>query len=118
MSWTTEINIGGKLRGIKFGTNQSAKYCEMRGLSLLQMQKELLNLGDGDGGSIRDLVYSALWAACKTNKIEIDFDRFDLGDWIDEMEQEELNKCFQTMADSNKSGAKEKSGEVAENGKK
>ena len=108
MNGTTEISIGGKIRPIKFGTNQSAKYCEIRSLSLAQMQKELSNIENSDGGNIRDLIYSALWAGCKTDKIEIDFDRYDLGDWIDEMEQDELNKCFQVLLGSNpKSEVKE-----------
>lgn len=115
MNGTTEINIGGKLRPVKFGTNQSAMYCEVRGISLAKMQSELSNIEDSDGGSIRDLIYSALWAGCKTDKIEVDFDRYDLGDWIDDMDQEELNKCFQVLVDSNGDGSKE--GEKSE-GKK
>ena len=104
MKGTTKINIGGKDRPLKFGTNQSAKYCEIRGLSLVEMQEELSDIANSDGGSIRDLLYSALWAGCMTDKLEVDFNRYDLGDWVDEMSQDELNKCFQVLFDSNKSG--------------
>lgn len=107
MRGTIEINIGDKLRPLKFGTNQSAKYCQVRGVSLAKMQDELSNIEDGDGSNIRDLIYSALWAGCKTDKIEVDFDEFDMGDWIDDMDQEELNKIFQTLLDSNDSGKDE-----------
>ena len=104
MRGTTDINIGGKVRPIKFGTNQSARYCEVRGVSLAKMQEELSDISQSSGGEIRDLIYSALWAGAKSNKLEVDFDNIDVGGWIDEMEQSELNKCFQVLVDSNDSG--------------
>ena len=117
MRGTIEINIGGKLRPIKFGTNQSARYCQVRGVTLAEMQKELEHIETSDGSSIRDLIYSALWAGCKTDKLEVDFDEYDMGDWIDEMGQEELNKIFQVLIDSNDSG-KEEEGSDAKGEKK
>jgi hypothetical protein len=32
----------------------------------------------------RDLTYSGLVAGCRTQKTEVDFDTYDVGDWLDE----------------------------------
>ena len=109
------VNIGGKDRPIKFGTNQSARYCEIRSIDLPVMRDELSNLATSDGSSIRDLLYSALWAGCKSEKIDVDFDRYDLGDWIDDMDQKEMDKAFQFLIDSE---PKAEEGEAVEGEKK
>lgn len=109
------VKIGGKDRPIKFGTNQSSRYCEIRDIDLPQMQDELSDLANSDGSAIRDLLYSALWAGCKTAKIEVDFDRYDLGDWIDEMDQKEMDKAFQFLINSE---PKAEEGEGKADGKK
>lgn len=104
MKGTTLIKIGGKERPIKFGTNQSSKYCEVRSVSLAEMQDELSDISKNTGSEIRDLIFSALWAGAKSDKLEVDFDYIEVGDWIDEMDQGELNKCFQVLVNSNDSG--------------
>jgi len=115
MRGTTMINIGEKERPIKFGTNQTAEYCQVRGLTLAQYQAELSSVEAMGVDVVRDLLYSALFAGCKAQKIDVDFDRYDVGEWLDDMDQAELDKAFQTLADSNKSG--DEAGEV-ESGKK
>ena len=109
------INIGDSDRPIKFGTNQTAEYCKVRDLTLAQYQEELSSIDKMGVAVVRDLLYSALFAGCKAKKIDVDFDQYDVGEWLDDMDQAELDKAFQTLADSNKSG--DEAGE-AESGKK
>jgi len=104
MNGTKEISIGGKLRPTKFGTNQTAKYCDIRNVSLMESQNELKDIKSGNGTTMRDLIYSALWAGCKTEKIDIDFDEYNVGDWMDDIEPDELVKIFTSLANSNDSG--------------
>ena len=102
MKGTTIISIGGEDRPVKFGTNQTAVYCDLRGKSLAEYQKELTNLTDV--GVIRDLIYSALFAGCKAEKKDVNFDNFDVGEWIDEMQPGDLAKVFDVLAASNDGG--------------
>ena len=103
----TNIEIGGKLRKAKFGTNQSAEYCRVRGISMSKMQEELTSLNEDNGSCIRDLIYSALFAGAKKAKEEIDFDNYDVGDWADEMKENDLIVLLKALTDSQKSGSVE-----------
>jgi len=116
MRGTTEIEIGGKSRTVKFGTNQSAKYCEIRGLTLEESRSQFRNLfifsKDGKeligsnetGGEIRDLIFSGLWAGAITGSEKVDFNQYTVGEWIDEMDQSVLNQIFSTLINSNDGG--------------
>lgn len=99
------INIGGQKRPIKFGTNQSAIYCQTRGCTLAQylndMNNERMTKMELDGSEIRDLLFSALCAGCSSAKVAVDFDKMDVGDWMDEMDQAELTKAFSIMTAQN-----------------
>jgi hypothetical protein len=106
MIGTTIIKIGGMDRPVKFGTNQTAIYCDLRGKTLAEYQHELTDLSNV--GVIRDLIYSALFAGCKADKIDIDFDNFDVGEWIDELKPDDMAKIFDSMAKSNDGGGEPK----------
>lgn len=87
------INIGGKSRLFKFGTNATAVFCQTRNIRLNEVQNAL-SPQNMDIESVRDFIYSGLVAGCYTEKINVEFDRYEVGDWIDDMPQEELNKAF------------------------
>lgn len=87
-----EVEIGGEKRLIKFGTNASAKFCEMHGKDLHEIQIHK--------GTIRDLIYAGLFAGAKKQKKEVTFDEYDVGDWLDEIPQEEANRIEQAMINS------------------
>ncbi len=85
-----EVEIGGKSRLIKFGTNQLAIFT----------QKHKINLSQVDFGMahLRDLVWSGLVAGAKKKGEEVDFDEWQVGDWIDEMPEggiEAIMEAFQ-----------------------
>ena len=107
--------IGGKSRSLRFGTNSTAKYCEIRGCMLEDYINDLstfiLAFGKKDddldylsglkGDEIRDLIYAGLWAFDITEGNQIDYNQFVVGNWIDEAEQKEVNKIFQELLASN-----------------
>jgi len=94
-----ELNIGGKKRPFKFGTNATALFCEERKCTLndfmilgTKLQKKEIT-----GSEIRDLLWAGLICGAKSKKKDVDFTSFDVGDWMDEMDQNELNKVFQEI---------------------
>ena len=105
----TEIKIGGKLRPIKFGTNSTALLCEIRGITLndmgLMFSEERIKNNEITGGEIRDMIYAGLVSAARSKKIEIDFDQYQVGDWIDEIDPNELVKAFEVMGESQPKGS-------------
>lgn len=106
----TIINIGGKKRPFKFGTNATALYCNIKNCTLGEFQKqfepEKLKAMAIKGDEVRDLLWAGLVAGCKSEKSEVTFDEYEVGDWIDEMDQDELTKAFSVMATSGDSKKK------------
>ncbi len=100
MSGIISVNIGNELRSLKFGTNSTARYCEVRGCTLNDYIEDM-NLTDMRGDEVRDLIYSGLWAFDITSGKQIDYTRYDVGNWIDDSEQKEINKIFTSLVESN-----------------
>lgn len=98
------FEIGGKLRPIKFGTNQTAIFCQLRKCNLKVYQETFTQSKiaqlDIDGSEIRDLLYSGLVSGCMTDKIDTDFNETDVGDWVDDLPEGSLSKIFQLNAES------------------
>jgi hypothetical protein len=110
----TYIEIGGEKRPLKFGTNQTAKFCEIRAIDL-NVYGQLLSEGMQDMGVIRDLLFTGLWAGAKAEKKNVDFDNFDIGDWMDEAGIEAVMLALTnalTPAIPNQAGPKAKKMEV------
>jgi len=99
MSGVITVKLGGQKRSLKFGTNSTARYCEIRKCSLDDYIKDM-DFDNLKAGVVRDLIYSALWAYNVTNNIETDFNTFNVGDWIDEADKDEVNNIFLEMASS------------------
>lgn len=99
-----EINIGGKMRPMKFGTNATAILCEKRGCMLKDIigmfSPEKINNQEITGGEIRDLIWSGLVAGAKSKNIDVDFNEFNVGDWIDQLDADELKKAFDVILES------------------
>jgi hypothetical protein len=120
MKGYTTIQIGDKKRPLHFGTNQTYEFCKIRECTLGEyyiLVGKLGKIAETDGGVIRDLVYSALWAGAMTDEIEIDFNAHKVGNWIDEIGVDGLKDVFITLTESLKSGD-EKEGKKEEGKKK
>ena len=104
------INIGKKERPIKFGTNATAKFCELENLDLSGYALALFQVSKGtiSGTCLRNLIYAGLYAACKSDKLDVDFDVYDVGDWMDTLDEENANKIFNALAASLPKGEKKR----------
>ena len=87
-----EIEIGGKKRSLKFGTNQTALFCEITGLPL----SESFNVKNFKAGELRDFIFSALKDGCRIKSEKVDFTNVDVGDWMDELSQQDYGLIFGT----------------------
>lgn len=87
-----EINIGGKLRLVKFGTNASAVFSEKVGKDLSELSATAM--------TVRDLIWAGLVAGARKRKETVDFDEWDVGDWIDEMDEAQFAKVTQTLTNA------------------
>lgn len=98
------IEIGGKSRPIKFGTNQTSILCELRKYTLKELNEVYgpnnWNVDKISAKDIRDLLYSGLYAGSLSSKEHIDFNEFDVGDWMDEAEQTEIQKAMKLYVES------------------
>jgi len=106
---TAEINIGGKKRPIKYGTNSTAILCEIRGITLKDMgdmfSEQRIKDNEITGGEVRDLIYAGLASGSYSKGEEPEFNRYQVGDWIDEMDADELIKAFEVMGESQPKGS-------------
>ena len=94
--------IGGKERPIKIGLNQSIIYCELRGISITKMNDDFVKLanGSGTGAEVRDLIWSALKDGARKAKEPFEVDNFEVGDWLEEMEPEQMATFMNDLASS------------------
>ena len=86
---TNIVTLGGQERPLKFGTNATFLFCQKRGIKLSEFSTifapDKLAANEIDGSEIRDLIWAGLVAGAKSQKLEVDFDEWDVGDWLDEM---------------------------------
>ena len=94
------MNIGGKERELKIGLNQSILYCDLRGISISEMNSDLGKLATGTGAELRDLIWSALKDGARKSKTEFPYTNYDVGDWIEELKDEELTKFLADLVGS------------------
>jgi len=92
------IKMGGKKRTMHFSMNFWSNFTDDLNISLDK-------LGDifTDGVSlstIRSLIYSALLANDQENKTLIDYDKFDVGVWMEDLQSDDLDKIVAAMMES------------------
>lgn len=84
------FKIGGKKRLVKFGTNATAVFCDEHDMSLNEYQS--ITFKDIKPSEARDLIWSGLVAGAHKEKKEVDFDKWDVGEWMDDMDQETMDE--------------------------
>jgi len=92
-----EKKIGENIIPFKFGMNAFAKFCELQNINLAQMGIVLQPNLPALLSAMRDLLYSAAYAAIKSEGKEVTFTPETVGDWIDEMPQSDFNEILETM---------------------
>jgi hypothetical protein len=104
--------IGGKDRPIKIGINQSIEYCTLRGCTITQMNNDLEGVASGgmDISVLRDFIWSALKDGARVAKQEFDVDTYTVGDWLEELDDQQMEQFFKDLVASMPKGKKSEAG--------
>lgn len=96
------MKINNKEYPTKMGLNQSILYCELRDISITQMNEEFSNFATGKytGSEIRDLIWSALKDGARFNKAEFEHSNLDVGDWMENLEEGEMERFMEELGSS------------------
>jgi len=101
-----EKKINGKTVGFKFGTNAFALLSELHKVELEDLDKVL-----GNVTGIRDLIFCAAQACALSSGKEITFNRFQVGDWLDEMTQADYEDILNALNNAKVLGRSLEAGE-------
>lgn len=101
--------IGGEDRPIKVGVNQTIIYCELRGVPINQIDKDVQKIakGESSGAEIRDLLYSALKDGARAAKLDFPYTPEDIGDWMDSISSEDMQGFMGELIGAAPKGKKE-----------
>ena len=92
------LKLGGKNRTLHFSMNFWANVTEAQGVTLDQIGEifsEGLSLS-----AIRDLIYSALLANDQENNNEIDYNKFTVGAWLEDLTGDQLNDIVAALLET------------------
>jgi hypothetical protein len=93
-----QLELGGKTRTLHFSMNFWAAFEEASGFKISEVDKVF---GSGlSMGTMRALVYAGIIAYDQENNIEIDYNQFNVGSWMDEIDQEDLGMIINTLMES------------------
>ncbi len=93
-----EITIGGRKRPLRFGFNAIAEFCDEAGLSLSDLSG--LDERRVKVSTVRALFYAGLKDGARKEKREVDFDLFDVGDWMEDLSDAEAAKVWKHFAEA------------------
>ncbi len=95
------IFIGGKNRPCKLSIFALQKFCELRKCKISEAA-DFLNaeISAGNIITVADMLYCGLWGGARREKVEMNFTRDDVYDWVDD----EGYSIFQKLSDIFASG--------------
>lgn len=106
---TEQIEIGGKLRPVRFGWAGLLEYEQQTGRKALadfaefgKALADFTEFGNAGGVSVTvmtDLVFYGLLCGHRTEKVAVEFDKYDVADWIGE-QPEILERIMSTFTKS------------------
>ena len=99
----TSVEMGGKARVLKFGTNATALFCQLHSIGLGDFAS-YFSPERMTPAHYRDLIYCALASGARKNKEALDFSPEDVGDWIDDLSEEQLAGIFDVFGASSAQG--------------
>ena len=94
--YTTKL--GGRQRTLHFSMNFWANFTEIMNVPLDKIGD--LFAGGVSISAIRALVYSAILAFDQEEGNEIDYNQFKIGSWLEDLNQDELEKMISAMMES------------------
>ena len=93
----TTILIGDKKRPFKFGILAASVFCKETGKSI----NDLNNISDADIDAVINVLFAGLFQGAKMAAKEIDFDFYKVAEWMDDIDQKEITKAFESMSENN-----------------
>ena len=94
-----EVEIGGRKRTLHFSMNFWCHFTESLKISLNDLDK-LFSDTSFNMSTVRGIIYSGLVAYDKEEKNEIDYDKYDVGNWLESFDQEQLAKVMAALTQS------------------
>tara|TARA_S200002703_G_scaffold87193_1_gene75053 strand:+ start:1018 stop:1392 length:375 start_codon:yes stop_codon:yes gene_type:complete len=92
------IKMGGKNRTMHFSMNFWSNFTDDLNIPLDKLGEIFT---DGVSlSTVRSLIYSAMLANDQENKNLIDYDKFDVGVWMDDLQADDLDKIVAAMMES------------------
>ena len=88
---TYNIEFNGRMRELRFGIGPSRILCEDRGIAFSDMHSIPVN------ELIQDIIYAALKFECLLKSEPIDFNKWEVYQWITEMDQETFQQIFEVF---------------------
>jgi len=92
------LKLGGKNRTLHFSMNFWANFTEAQGVTLDQIG-EIFSQGLSLS-AIRDLIYSALLANDQESNNEIDYNKFTVGAWLEDLTGDQLNDIVAALMET------------------
>jgi hypothetical protein len=93
-----QLDLGGKIRTLHFSMNFWAAFEEASGFKISEVDKVF---GSGlSMATMRDLVYAGIIAYDQENNNEIDYNKFSVGAWMDDIDQKSLETIINTLMES------------------
>ena len=89
-----EIKVNERNIAFKFGMNAFGMFTEIHNVTLSQMQNML---EEGSISALRDIIYCAAYVAEKAAGHEVDFNKFTVGEWIDEMDEQDFELILKAV---------------------
>lgn len=93
-----QLEIGGKTRTLHFSMNFWAAFENAAGFSISEIDKVL-----GAGLSLttlRAMIYAGILAYDQENKQVIDYDQYDVGNWMEDVNQDHIQIIVETLMQS------------------
>lgn len=92
------LKLGGKNRTLHFSMNFWANFTEAQGVTLDQIG-EIFSQGLSLS-AIRDLIYSALLANDQESNNEIEYNKFTVGAWLEDLTGDQLNDIVAALLET------------------
>jgi len=92
------LKIGGKNRTLHFSMNFWATFTDLLGISLDELG-EVFQKGVSLKAII-NIIYVGILTYDQENKKEINYDNFDVGNWLEDITAEQIEKVIQAMTES------------------
>ena len=103
-----QVNIGGQARTMRFGLNADFEHCKLLKMTLNQLYEYRQNGLNVE--NIRDRVYCALLVSDLKAGTPVTYNKYDVGDWLDELPEDDVMKIIEAMSGANVQGTVKKKG--------